>query len=622
MWYHHFLKPKAVVLVPMLLLLIVAIACGGGTATPIPTDTPAPTPVDTPTPEPGVTTVGPPPTATPTAAPRPPTATPVGGPTVTPLAQDPPTPTAVVPTPTPEPTPIPAFVGVQGGEFRHINACAPEHWDAHQAGTLCAQWGFSPLYNQVVEFNPIKPSEVIGDLAESWDVQDGGLTYIFKIHENVKWADGTDLTTEDVAFSINRMIETGPRPRTGLLRPSTKGAEVVDENTVKVTLKFPSASFLKFLAVDYMKVLPKHTLDAGVDLKLWENVNGSGPYLPDKFRRGDVWRHKKNPDYFKEGRPFFDTIESFFIRDPGTIAAAYTTGRVHIGGSLSIEATVKLGEQLQGKYTVFWRRNAGGQHFFGNVEKEPWKNLNIIKALRLATDLWEIREAFGQGQKPIGAPFAPGSFYGSSLEELVVRPGYGGWQDPPSPRTKQQDIDDAIALLKAEGFDPPSTLGKRVVLASTIGDWSDLTELWAQQMRRNLGLDMEVQVVDTPTAIGRMVAGDFDLANLGYAVNIADPDDWVTAIYGPGTRNFTRWKNPEFLEMLEQQAREQDVERRIEILRKMEGFLFEVEDPYVTTNWQTSGTFVNNKIRTEAGAYIVSDTAQTINKWEHLWLEE
>ena len=433
---HHFLKPKFAVFVPMLLLLVVAIACGGEEATERPPDTAVPPPADTPVPEATATTpaMAPEPTEAPTSAPSLPTPTPVGGPTVTPLAQAPPTPTPVAPTATPAPTPIPAAVGVQGGEFRHINSCAPEHWDAHQAGTLCAQWGFSPLYNQVVEFNPIKPSEVIGDLAESWDVQDGGLTYIFKIRQGVKWADGTDLTTEDVAFSINRMIEPGPRPRSGLLRPSTESAEVVDDSTVRVNLKFPSASFINFLAVDYMKVLPKHTLDAGVDLKLWENANGSGPYLPDQFRRGDVWKHRKNPDYFKEGRPYFDTIESFFIRDPGTIAAAYSTERVHIGGNLSIEATVKLGEELEGRYTVHWRRNTGGQHFFGNVEKEPWNNLNIIKALRWATDLWEIREAFGQGQKPIGAPFAPQSFYGSTLEELVVRPGYGGWQDPPSPR--------------------------------------------------------------------------------------------------------------------------------------------------------------------------------------------
>ena len=60
------------------------------------------------------------------------------------------------------------------------------------------------MYNQVVEFNPIKPDEVIGDLAKSWEAKDKGLTYIFHLHEHVQWWDGRDLTAEDVAFSINR----------------------------------------------------------------------------------------------------------------------------------------------------------------------------------------------------------------------------------------------------------------------------------------------------------------------------------------------------------------------------------------------------------------------------------
>ncbi len=136
-----------------------------------------------------------------------------------------------------------------------LNYAYPEVWDPHIAGTLGALGSISPMYNQVVEFNPLKPDEVIGDLAKSWEVSDDGLVYVFHLHDNVKWWDGKDLTAEDVAFSINRMIEPGkPRPRVGLLRPSTQSVEVVDRHTVRVRLKYPSPSFLKFLAVDYGRI--------------------------------------------------------------------------------------------------------------------------------------------------------------------------------------------------------------------------------------------------------------------------------------------------------------------------------------------------------------------------------
>jgi peptide/nickel transport system substrate-binding protein len=131
----------------------------------------------------------------------------------------------------------------------------------------------------VVEFNPLNPTEVIGDLAKSWEVTEGGLAYVFHLHDNVKWWDGKDLTAEDVAYSLQRMIEPGkPRPRTGLLRPYIQAAMVLDRNTVKVTLHYASPAFHQFLAVNYMKILPKHLLEAGVDINVWENIVGSDPF--------------------------------------------------------------------------------------------------------------------------------------------------------------------------------------------------------------------------------------------------------------------------------------------------------------------------------------------------------
>ncbi len=185
----------------------------------------------------------------------------------------------------------------RGGHLVVLNYAYPEVWDPHIAGTLGALGSISPVYNQVVEFNPLKPDEVIGDLAKSWDVEDDGLTYIFHLHEGVKWTDGKELTADDVAFSIQRMIEPGkPRPRVGLLRPSTKAAEVMDKYTVKVTLNYPSPSFIKFLAVDYMKIVPKHVVEAGTDINRWQNIVGSGPFIIKRSRRGDSTQYERNPN--------------------------------------------------------------------------------------------------------------------------------------------------------------------------------------------------------------------------------------------------------------------------------------------------------------------------------------
>lgn len=513
--------------------------------------------------------------------------------------------------------PMAKAAGVSGGHATILNVGYPEGWDPHLAGTVLANAAISPLYNQVVEFNPIKPTEIIGDLAKTWAVQDDGLTYIFHLHEQVQWWDGKPLTAEDVAFSINRMIEPGkPRPRVGLLRASTKAAEVIDRHTVKVTLHYPSPSFLGFLAVDYMKVVPKHVVEAGVDINVWEHIVGSGPFKIKAARRGDSVTYERNPNYFKQGRPYLDSLTILAITDAGTAAAAIKVGKIVMTTgvtALGVDDMLKLERELQGKYVLYWQPTVTDRwHIHGNVEREPWKDLRLINALRLATDQQEQQQAFGEGHYEIGAPFPVGSWYGSTVEDLLKRPGY---RIP-----KDKDIAEAKALLQAAGYDPPAKLGKRVLTTPRASFAADAAQLWVAQMRKALGLDIEVKIVDAPTAINAFIAGDYDLGLSGYAYNIDDPDDFVNAMYGAGARNWTRWKHPQFLEMFDQQSREIDRDKRRQLLRRMEEFLLTGEDPYIPINWKPWVYLVSNQVRTEAGSFVGPNSIQNILKNEHLWL--
>jgi ABC-type transport system substrate-binding protein len=512
-----------------------------------------------------------------------------------------------------------AAAGVQGGHLHILNVGYPEVWDPHLAGTVLALAAISPLYNQVVEFNPLNPKEVIGDLARSWEETEGGLSFVFHLHDNVKWTDGKDVTAEDVVFSLNRMIEPGkPRPRVGLLRPYIKAVEAMHRHTVKITLHYPSPAFLQFLAVDYMKILPKHVVEAGVDINVWENIVGSGPFKLKSARRGDSVTYERNPTYFKKGRPFVDGFTLLAITDAGTAAAAVKAGRIHLTTgvtALGVDDLLRLEQELKGKFALYWQPTVTDVwHIFGNVEREPWKDLRLIKALRLATDQYELQKGIGAGYWEIGAPFPLASWYGSTREDLLPVPGYR--------LPKEPDIADAKALLKAAGYDPPARLGKRTLNVGTVSVLPDTAQLWVAQMRRNLGLEIEIRLRDGPSVINAQTAGDYDLGIWGYAYNINDPDDYVNAIYGPGSRNYTRWKNPKFLDMLTRQSQEVDREKRRQILRQMETFLLTEEDPYIPILWKSWTYLVSDRVHTEAGAFVTPPSLQTVHKNEHLWLEK
>ena len=241
----------------------------------------------------------------------------------------PPTPT---PEPTQRPTPTPepgTFIVPFGGVVPMSATASPSDWDPHVVVRITDIQAISPMYNQLVEYNPINPGQIIGDLASSWEVSADGLAWTFNLRQGVKWWDGQPLTADDVVFSINRMIAIGqPSPWVGKLRDYISQVELIDSNTVRVHTLFPSEAFLKFLAMDPMKVLPKHVVEAGVDINLFENVTGSGPFKSVSFTDGLTYEFTKNLDYFKAPLPFFDGIRAFVITDKGTEIAAFRTERI------------------------------------------------------------------------------------------------------------------------------------------------------------------------------------------------------------------------------------------------------------------------------------------------------
>jgi peptide/nickel transport system substrate-binding protein len=350
---------------------------------------------------------------------------------------------------------------------------------------------------------------------------------------------------------------------------------------------------------------------------MWENIVGSGPFKIKSARRGDSVHLEKNPNYFKKGLPYLDALSIVIINDKGTAAAAIKAGRIQMTTAitgLEVDDVLKLEKELKGKYTVYWQPPSNVEHFFANVQREPWKDLRLMKAMRLATDRHELQKVFGAGYYLLGAPFPPGFWWASSAEELGKVAGYS--------QPKDKDLETAKALFKEAGYDPPAKIGKRVLTAPNVLYWPDVAQLWVAQMRKHLGLDIEIKIVDAPTAVNTWVSGDFDLGSWGYAYNIDDPDDYVTAIYGPGARNYTRWQHPAFLTLLDQQRSELDRDKRQQLLRQMEAFLLTNEEPYIPLFWARRSYLVSDKVRTAAGPFIPATTAQVMLKWEHVWLEK
>ncbi|MFH1486415.1 MAG: ABC transporter substrate-binding protein, partial [Chloroflexota bacterium] len=194
------------------------------------------------------------------------------------------------------------------------------------------------VYQGLVRLDPNEHDKIASDLAEKWEVSPDGKAYTFKFYKGIKWHDGKPFTTEDAKYSLERM--QNPKafntiaPRGQALLQAMDTVQVVDEDTVKVTTKYPSASFLSNLASGWIAIQPKSIMVAKGDMR--RDCVGTGPFKLKQFNPNISLELTKNTDYYIKGLPYLDGIQFYTIKDGATRFSAFRTKRVmltHVGST-------------------------------------------------------------------------------------------------------------------------------------------------------------------------------------------------------------------------------------------------------------------------------------------------
>lgn len=183
------------------------------------------------------------------------------------------------------------------------------------------------VFNGLTKFND--KGEVVGDLAEKWDVSPDGKTYTFSLRKGVKWHDGQPFTARDVEFTV-RAIQT-PDTRSPLTG-SWQGvrAAAVDDTTVQFVLPAPFTPFINLTTVG---IIPRHLLE-GVDPNLMSQADfnqapiGTGPFKVEKFQSGSSEIDLTANKSFFGGRPKLDGIVFKSYTDSAELLDGYAKRQV------------------------------------------------------------------------------------------------------------------------------------------------------------------------------------------------------------------------------------------------------------------------------------------------------
>ena len=536
-----------------------------------------------------------------------------------------------IPTPVPTATPVSARAIVEasryGGFVPMMSVSTPDFVDPHLATLSSHVAPSTPIYNQLIEYDPHNFSEIIPDLAESWSVADDGLSVTFKLFEGAKFHDGVEVTSEDVVFSLDRMVTPGEgeaRPNTGKIGAYYESATAVDKYTTKVDLKFPSGAFLNFLTVDFFKIVPKHYVESGVDINVFENAMGSGPFMPVRYTTGSSWESVKNPDYFKDGLPYFDGFEVFVITDVGTQIAAYKTERVlmsaQMENALSPDDVIRLQQDADftSKFDVWGPQECCNLHIILNTTQPPFDNPDIRRALFLAMDREVIVEDIASGKWKVGAPMSPSSPFSIPQDELMEMPGF---RRGPDGGKHPDDIAAAQALMTAAGYSDDNKLEIGFLVAQII-QFPDIAQIYKSQWESTLPVNINLELTDIGTVFGRYIGKDYQMGTFGAGVLILDPDDMFGGLYRDTSRNYTGWTDPVVEDLFAKQQVETDFDTRVELSRQMLRTVLEGSPPYLEYAWQTFTTIVSNRIKTKVGHYVQPKTIYSGYKHEHEWLDQ
>ncbi|MCH8466594.1 MAG: ABC transporter substrate-binding protein [Roseinatronobacter sp.] len=418
--------------------------------------------------------------------------------------------------------------------------------------------GFDPtnifrIENENIAFNIFsgltsydsQTAAIIPDLAESWH-SDDNIVWTFNLRRGVQWHHGYgEFTAADVLYTFERNMDPETASPYVSRLANVVSVEAPDDYTVIITLNGPDGNFLHTVANYHqgMIVNREAILDAGQDVR-WRPV-GTGPFYLDDLDVNSYIILKRHEDYFRGPAPI-ETLNFRIIKDEQTATIALRNGEVDV---------VMRSNRQQNIDTL---REAG---FKLNRTDDLFPSVRIFNLDHPVLSDVRVRQAFAYAiDYPTIINAVTPDIYGTASSILMP------WMDVycDDIPTYSYDPDKARALLEEAGYGAGFTI--RQLSAASGGVPPDVQ--FEMDFLAQVGIDLQLELVDAPTFNQRRNSGEFELAGRG--IPAINPDMVLFAYLHPDNKapaglNGARYHNPELTALLEGAQAEVDPEKRLEM---------------------------------------------------------
>ena len=422
----------------------------------------------------------------------------------------------------------------------------------------------APFYSTLLKVNLDKYPEVEGDLAKSWTISDDGKTYTFELYPNVKFSDGSPLTSEDVKASYDRYR----KPPEGVVSfrqaafTDIESIETPSPTTVVFKLTAANPAMLLNLAGPNGCIYSAKKLAEDPRFPI-NNVLGSGPFKLKEYVKGSHVEGVRNENYFREGLPYLDGSKAIIFTQAAAMVNALQGGQI-MGEFRTITPADKkrLSEAMGDKVNFYESDWSTGLVLSFNTKKKPFDDIRVRQALSMAVDRYAASAGLRNTSvlRSVGGLIRPGAPFAASEEELAQLPGFSKDGKAAKEKAKQ--------LLKEAGVED---LKFELLNRSTPQPYTPSGVFLIDQWRQ---IGVEVTHKQVPTAAYRegIRTGNYDVALDFLNAVLEDPSltltKYLSADIAPD--NGSGLIDREADALFEKQSRETDPKKREALVREFE----------------------------------------------------
>ena len=393
-------------------------------------------------------------------------------------------------------------------------------------------------------------SKIVPSLAESWDISDDGLEYTFHLRQGVKFHNGNDFTAEDVAYTFHRMLTVEGGVNTEFIdqikgadellageTDTLEGVEVVDDYTIKVTLKEPFAGFLASISSPGVSIYDSEATEAAGDKFGMDPAVtvGTGPFEFSSWSFNNQLVLTRNEDYWK-GASGLPGVVIKIIPDTETQSMMFESGELDI---LDLDYAADSADRFTETYPdqIVQGPRVGIVYFTMNFNKEPFQDVRVRKAVQMSIDRQAILDALYGGRGQVEQGIFPHGLIGFNPDQEEIK----------------YDPEAAKALLAeagyADGFD------MEIAADSSASDTMTMALEIVSDQLAEVGIRAEIKNYDESTWLETRKSGELGSFMSTWSADYNDPDNFIYTFFGNEEKTRIRSINYPDTEVMERVAK-------------------------------------------------------------------